>query len=342
MGTNPVEHRAVATLARQLELCRISANKVGVVLADDYTDPLLVATAAEALARVGADSHTVLMNDLPLNGQDVGVAATNLTAFGRPEMIVNLLHDRTDAIEAMIPSYARVLSVVADGIDDLRGVVPHTGLSRRAGRGLDLLEAGQELNVGDSDGTNLRMGLSDTHRWRHDGLAIVPGAVVEWPRGGIGTAPAPETAEGTVVMSPGDIWLPMGWYVRSPVTLTFEKGLMVDIDGPNGEIDAVRAQLASVGSRSAYRLATVEIGLQWIDRPRPPALFEPGFPDSLNVGDRYGHVVITTGETPTVGVACCLRRATVAVDEVAAVRAGCLQGELAPDVYEQAAHRHPL
>ena len=69
---------------------------------------------------------------------------------------------------------------------------------------------------------------------------------------------------------------------------------------------------------------------------------EPGFASSFGVADRYGHVVIATGEYPTVGIACCLRSATVAVDEVAAVRSGQPQGDLAPDVYEQAAHRFPL
>ncbi|WP_419918034.1 hypothetical protein [Candidatus Poriferisocius sp.] len=334
MGTNAATHRAVATLARQLELCRVSANKIGVVLADDYTDPLLVRAASEALTHVGAHSHTVLMNDQTLNGQEA-----NLGGPDPPEMVVNLLRNHLDTLQTMVPPCSRVLSVVADGIEDLRGLVPHTGLSRRASRGLALLEAGQELNVGDSGGTNLRMGLNGAHRWKHDGLVTTPGTVAEWPRGIIGVAPAPGTAEGTVVMSPGDIWLPMGWYARSPVTLTFEKGIMVDLDGPSGEVDAVRAQLASVGSRSAYRLAAVEIGMQWIDRLRSPALFEPGFADSLNVGDRYGHVVVTTGDLPTVGIACCLRKATVAVNEVAAVRAGHLQGELAPDIYEQAAHQ---
>ena len=88
--------------------------------------------------------------------------------------------------------------------------------------------------------------------------------------------------------------------------------------------------------------------MQWgsaccgIDSPRPPALFEPGFAASFGIADRYGHVVIATGDFPVVGIACCLRNATVAVDEVAAVRSGRPQGELAPDVYEQAAHRHPL
>ena len=134
----------------------------------------------------------------------------------------------------------------------------------------------------------------------------------------------------------------MGWYARSPVTLTFDAGRLTAIEGPRSETDAIRAHLASVGSPSAYRLDAVEIGLLWVDRPRPPALFERDFADSPLVADRCGHVVIATGDYPTVGIACCIRAATVAVDEVAVVRSGHLQGELAPDIYEQAAHRHPL
>ena len=331
------DRRAVGALARQLELCRISPDSVGVVLFDVDTEPAMVEIAVEALTRVGAAAHAVAADD-----GLVGGTVPDLAASGPPDIVVNLLSGHSDAAEAIIPAYARVLSVTARSLGDLRGVVPHAGLGRRVARGIDLLETGQELHVGDDQGTNLRIGLVGARRWKHDGLAAAPGAVAQWPRGMIGTAPAVGTANGTVVMSPGDIWLPMGWYARSPVTLTLEGGRLVGLEGPPGEVDALRAHLASVGSPSAYRLDAVEIGLLWIDRPRPAALFEPGFADAFGVADHYGHVVVATGDYPTVGIACCLRKATVAVDEVAAVRAGQPQGELAPDVYEQAAHRYPL
>ncbi|MCQ3809108.1 MAG: hypothetical protein KTV68_00980 [Acidimicrobiia bacterium] len=334
MKSEAVDRRAVEVLARQLELCRVSPERPATVLADGATDPALVDTSVHALEQIGALPRTVSIDNLPPSGAD-----TDPTP---PEIVVNLLNGYSDAVETLVSSNSRVLSVVADCTGDLRGVVPHVGLSRRVQRGLDLLEAGQELNVSDNHGTNLRVGLQGARRWVHDGLAAHPGKVAEWPRGMIGSAPVAGTAKGTVVMSPGDIWLPMGWYVRSTVALTFDGGRMVSIEGPQSETDAIRAHLASIGNPAVYRLDAVEIGMLWIDSPRPPALFEPGFADSFGVADRYGHVVIATGDYPTVGIACCLRSATVAVDEVAAVRSGRPQGELAPDVYEQAAHRYPL
>ena len=337
MESEAGDRRAVEILARQLELCRTSPGSDGVVLYDVDTEPAMVDTAVAGLARVGAHPRAVSADDAPFGEPGVDAAGT-----GPPDIVVSLLGGHLDPRDSIVPSYARVLSVVARSTGELRGVVPHAGLSRRVRRGIDLLEAGQELHVGDDHGTNLRIGLAGARRWRHDGLATAPGAMAEWPRGMIGTAPAVGTANGTMVMSPGDIWLPMGWYARSPVTLTVEGGRLVGLDGPPTEVDAIRAHLASVGSPSAYRIDAVEIGLLWVDRPRPPTLFEPGFADSFGIADRYGHVVIATGDYPTVGVACCLRTATVAVDEVAAVRAGRPQGELAPDIYEQAAHRHPL
>ena len=337
MENGVVDRQAVEVLVRQLELCRAVPGRVAVVLTDGATDPVLEASTVHALIQVGTHPHTVSIDSQPPAGP-----GADLAAAGRPDIVVNLFNGYWDTLETMIPAYARVLSVVANSAGELRGIVPHAGLSRRVRRGMDLLNAGQELHVGDRDGTDLRIGLEGARRWMHDGLAAAPGAEAQWPRGMIGTAPAVGTAKGTVVMSPGDIWLPMGWYARSPVTLTIEGGRLVGVEGPRSETDAIRAHLASVGSPSAYRLDAVEIGLLWIDRPRPPALFERGFADSFGITDRYGHVVIATGDYPTVGIACCLRSATVAVDEVAAVRSGRLQGDLAPDVYEQAAHRHPL
>lgn len=334
MRSNSVDRRAVDVLARQLELCRAAPGRPAIVLSDGATDPALVDAAIHALDQIGTRAEPVFVDDQPADDKNAEPTM--------PDIVVDLLNGYSDAAETLVSPNARVLSVVAHTTGELHGVVPHVGLSRRVKRGLDLLEAGQELHVGDDKGTNLRIGLRGTRRWMHDGLATVPGTVAEWPRGMIGSSPDAGTANGTVVMSPGDIWLPMGWYARSSVALTFEGGRMVRIEGPQSETDAIRAHLASVGSPSAYRLDAVEIGLLWIDSPRPPALFEPGFAESFGVADRYGHVVIATGDYPTVGIACCLRSATVAVDEVAAVRSGQPQGDLAPDVYEQAAHRFPL
>ena len=336
MRSEAIDRQAVDVLARQLELCRAAPGRPAIVLSDGATDPVLVDAAVHALDQIGALPTAVPVDDLPSEGANGGPTM--------PDIVINLLDGEADAsaVETLVSPSARVLSVVAPTSRELRGVVPHVGLGRRAKRGLDLLDAGQELHVSDDKGTNLRIGLKGARRWMHDGLATVPGKVAEWPRGMIGSAPAAGTARGTVVMSPGDIWLPMGWYARSSVVLTFEGGRMVRIEGPQSETDAIRAHLASVGSPSAYRLDAVEIGLLWIDSPRPPALFEPGFADAFGIADRYGHVVIATGDYPVVGIACCLRNATVAVDEVAAVRSGQPQGDLAPDVYEQAAHRFPL
>ncbi|MCY3911419.1 MAG: hypothetical protein OXF99_07875 [bacterium] len=321
-------------MARQLELCRVAPGRPALVLADGDTDSALLNAVVQALEKIGSLPRTVLVDDQPKGGMD-----TDLTP---PDIVVSLLDGHSYAGETLVPPNSRVLSVVAHNDGELRGVVPHVGLSRRVRRGLELLEAGQQLHVGDEHGTNLQMSLKGARRWMHDGMATIQGNAAQWPRGMIGTAPALGTAKGTVVMSPGDIWLPMGWYARSSVVLTFEGGRMVSIEGPRSETDAIRAHLASVGTPSAYRLDAVEIGLLWIDSPRPPALFEPGFADSFGIADRYGHVVVATGDFPTVSIACCLRNATVAVDEVAAVRSGRPQGELAPDVYEQAAHRFPL
>ena len=304
------------------------------VLCDEDTDPVLLDTARHALTQIGALPAVVSADDLPIADTSGDPDA--------PDLVVSLLDGNSDAVESLAPQNARILSVVARSAGDLRRIVPHAGLARRVKRGLDLLEAGQELHVSDDKGTNLRIGLEGARRWMHDGLATSPGNAAEWPRGMIGSAPAAGTAKGTVVMSPGDIWLPMGWYARSSVALTFERGRMVRIEGPQSETDAIRAHLASVGSDVAYRLDAVEIGLLWIDSPRPSALFEPGLADAFGIADRYGHVVIATGAFPVVGIACCLRDATLAVDEIAAVRSGQPQGELAPDVYEQAAHRYPL
>ena len=178
--------RAVDVLARQLELCRAAPGRGSIVLCDDASDPSMVDTAVHALEQIGAPPTVVSADDPPLEGANAGPQM--------PEIAVNLLDHDADAQQALIPPSARVLSVVARTTADLRGVVPHAGLGRRVKRGLDLLETGQKLHVGSENGTNLRIDLKGARRWSHDGLATVSGQAAEWPRGMIGSAPAPGTA----------------------------------------------------------------------------------------------------------------------------------------------------
>ena len=162
-------------MARQLELCRAAPTRPAMVLSDDATDPALLDAAVQALRQVGTLPTSVFVDQLPLDGPSAEPTT--------PDIVVNLLNGYSDEAESLVPSNARVLSVVAHSTGELRGVVPHVGLSRRVKRGMDLLDAGQELHVGDDQGTNLRIGLRGARRWMHDGLATAPGTVAEWPRG---------------------------------------------------------------------------------------------------------------------------------------------------------------
>ena len=178
MSAEGVDRQAVEALSRQLELCRIAPGSTGVVLADDYTEPVLVDAAVAALTRVGAVPSVIEAGDSPLD--QLGDV---LSEAGSTGIVVNLLEEEPDELEAMVGAHARVLTVVGPGIGLLRGVVPHAGLGRRARRGMDLLESGVELHLSDMDGSNLRIGLRGARRWKHDGLASAPGSVAQWPRG---------------------------------------------------------------------------------------------------------------------------------------------------------------
>ncbi len=334
--------QAINVFARQLELCRVRSGDSVALLCDTDSNQTLLQCATEALAQLGIVSDTVLV-DLSL--QRLHTVSDEMPVDA--DFVLDFSSCLPQQIERLVTSGSRVLKVLVQNIGDLQEVAPHSGLGRRAKRGLELLNTSRQLCLTDDTGTKLTVDLNDTQCWQEDGLSTVAGQLVRWPRGVIGVPLESGTAKGKVVLAPGDVWLPMGWFVRCTVTLKINKGRLVAVNGPQGEVEAIESYLNSCGDADVYRLSTLEIGLLWLDQPAMPQLFERGLADSLFLCDLYGHVSIFTGaqvddRRHMRGIGGCLRTATVALDDVCVIRSGCPQGELAPDVYEQAAHRWPL
>jgi 2,5-dihydroxypyridine 5,6-dioxygenase len=73
--------------------------------------------------------------------------------------------------------------------------------------------------------------LEQTRPFSQYGYSDVPGKWDHWPSALAVCYPKDGTAEGTVVLQPGDIVFPFKRYVESPVTLMLEEGYVVGIEG---------------------------------------------------------------------------------------------------------------
>ena len=337
----------IETLTRQFDLCGVEAGQEALVVAPTTSDARLVDSARLALHRLGAVVAVLAIpgtaperNTSQVLDNEVVVAAAAAADFvvdlSRPGL------DRDPDAEYVLGQGSRILVVDIDDPTELVRHVPHPGLGRRVDRTVRRLHLGDVLAVGADAGTNVLLGLSGSHIAGSAGVASTAGSTARWPDGRVSIAPADDELNGEIVLMPGDLNLTTGTFVLSPLRITIEKDHIADIDGDSSDADLVRAALEAGGSSDAYAVAAIGWGMV-----RPPrrqrGLFDPGVLRA-GLGQRLEGIVRVAigrdqggarGEASRLELG--MRACTVTVDGVAVIESGVLQGDLAPDVYEEAA-----
>lgn len=121
--------------------------------------------------------------------------------------------------------------------------------------------AAREMHVTSKAGTDFRCRLGQYPVLTQYGLADEPGRWDHWPSCFSARWPDEGTAEGTIVIDEGDILLPFKKYARAPVTVTIEKGYIVDIKG-GYDAEFMRKFMDSFNDPRAYAMAHVGWGLE--------------------------------------------------------------------------------
>lgn len=121
--------------------------------------------------------------------------------------------------------------------------------------------AAKEMHVTSAAGTDFRCTLGQYPVLTQYGLADEPGRWDHWPSCFSARWPDEGSAEGTIVIDEGDIFLPFKHYARAPVTVTIEKGYIVDIKG-GYDAEFMRKFMDSFNDPRAYAMAHVGWGLE--------------------------------------------------------------------------------
>ncbi|UUZ59490.1 hypothetical protein [Nocardioides sp. B-3] len=110
------------------------------------------------------------------------------------------------------------------GSGELRASVERAGSKLRGGSILRVTNAaGMDLTA-DISGEDLPI----THQW---GYVDEPGRWDHWPSGFAACFPRDRSAEGQIVLQPGDALIPWQRYVRDEVTISVSKGFITEIAG---------------------------------------------------------------------------------------------------------------
>jgi leucyl aminopeptidase (aminopeptidase T) len=230
-------------------------------------DEPLVDEGSQLLAAVrdaGANPRLELWSGA---GPPVAAAATaDLVLFLAREPKVDEAATRLALGEAVTGHGGREIFLAFVDGELLRGELsqPAADLAAVAERLLAELASCDELRVTGSAGTDLRVRVGD-RRWITDARPLGPGGVANFPSGEVFVSPLEDSAEGVVV---ADLTVPftVEGLVDAPVTLRFERGRAVSIEG--GRAAQMLRELVADAGRGADVLAELGIGFNPTIAPR--------------------------------------------------------------------------
>lgn len=326
----------------QFKLCKVSPDEtVGVIAEigekDNYVDAA-VAAARQLGAGVLVLHASSLSNPmLPPYQADGREVAPLLAAAGECDFVVDvtvggLIHSD---VRTRITGNGKRMLFVAEPNDVLERLMGDGDLRGTVEAGGDRLRAGSTLRVTNQAGMDLSAdisgeGLPITHQW---GYVDEPGRWDHWPSGFVACFPNDRTAEGTIVLQPGDALIPWQRYVQDRVTIEVEKGFITRVSGDGADARILNDYFDAWNDSEVWALSHMGWGL--LPRARWSAfdVYDPRSLYGQELRSVAGNFMWSTGsnrfadrETPAhldVPMGAC----TVEIDGVAVVRDGALVQE---------------
>lgn len=234
METNPA--KLAALYAEQFRISAVKRGETIAIVSDLGTRREYIQAAFAAADELGADIYEMCVNSLPgwtkVGVPTIGQCKGTLEAVAKADMIV-IFH---------VPLFSRWLKTVTDGgtrvlmiidaPDQLAQLMSPPGLKEACKHAESLYRATKTARVTSELGTDLTWSCGEYPVMTQWGRADEPGHFDHWGGGHIHTFPNEGSAQGTVVIAPGDIViLPYCRYVVDKVTLTVREGHVVDIEG---------------------------------------------------------------------------------------------------------------
>lgn len=280
---NP-ESRQFATpaelLSSVLELSKVKADERVVLLANNHVPDERIRPFEEAVRRVGSEVQFVRfysdrvgvkydMSSLlidTLSKADFVLQVRELA--GMPEFPPITAH--ATGLSEVLASGTRWLDVRISEAN-MRRLYPQPHTVQLALEGVAAIAAAKELRVTSEFGTDLVMRKDGRKGHRQLGISNDKGA---WDNFGFAMAacgPLEDSANGVVVLQPGDGMLQMGGIVRDRTELHIENGKIVRIEG--GETArAMQQWFAGWGDPESYGVSHIGWGLHpnavWTGHPR--------------------------------------------------------------------------
>ncbi|WP_327579045.1 hypothetical protein [Streptomyces sp. NBC_00145] len=285
-----------------------------VLTASSLSHPLLppyTADGREIPALLAAAAECDFVVDVTVEGLIHSDVRTRITGNGKRMLFVA---EPDNVLERLIGSV------------DLRRVVEDAGAK---------LKAGNVLHVTSAAGTDLTADISGkdlpvTHQW---GYVDEPGRWDHWPSGFVACFPHDRTAQGVIVLQPGDALIPWQRYVRDHVTFTVEDGFITEVKGEGSDAHLLLDYFESWDDPEVWAISHCGWGLHPTACWSAFDVYDPRTLYGQELRSAPGNFMWSTGpnrfanrETPA-HLDIPMRGCTVEIDGTAVVRGGRLVSE---------------
>lgn len=221
---------------KQFKMSKVSAGETVMLVTDLSTRRAFAEAAFAAADELGADIYEMCVNSIP-SWTKVGVATVGkckgtLEAAKAADIIV-IFHVPlfTKWLKEVMDTGTRVLMII-DAPDDLEQLMSPPGLKEAVLHAHERLAATKKARVTSPAGTDFTYECGEYPVMSQYGYSDEPGHFDHWGAGHVHTFPNEGTANGVVVIQPGDIIiLPYCRYVSDPVQLEIRDGFITKIHG---------------------------------------------------------------------------------------------------------------
>ena len=288
---------------RELTLCKTTSEETVVIFTDTRTNTNYAAAFLAAAKEVAATAFEIKIPLLPRTaGGDTDVAPV-VEILKTAQLVVDLttagvLYLYGKGLADVLSGGTRVLQVRGTE-DQLKRCFPDEAVRQRTLNGGQRLEQAGEIRVTTDTGTDLSMRKDGRRGVTQYGISDVPGRWDSWPSGFLYCAPLEDSANGTLMLDPGDLLVMLGRYVQQPVGIEVKDGRITDLQGG---VDAIllKEHLDQSGDSEAFVISHIGWGTdpraRWVEVAQRGT--EEGARDARST---YGNVQIAFGANYALG-----------------------------------------
>ncbi|MDO9435187.1 hypothetical protein [Hydrogenophaga sp.] len=221
---------------KQFELCRVVPGETVVLLTDGSTRRDYVQAAFAAAEDLGANVYEIGMSNSPdwlrIGVEFVGRAKGMLEALCSADLICVFHPPNFSGWQKKVREAGGRVMAIADSPDVLARLQSPPGLKEAVKAASQRWGAARDIRLTSDAGTDLTWRRGEFRVKEQYGFADEPGRFDAWGAGHITNFPDEGSANGTVVLQPGDMWiLPYIRAIENPVTLQVRDGFIRSVEG---------------------------------------------------------------------------------------------------------------